>query len=97
MNEKTLKILRLALITCGASFLVLSWLCFLYIIPGFKICGNACEYWWSWIIDFPPQGPCILVCVPRNWLYKPFFVFGALAVVSEIIVEFLRILSERRV
>ena len=60
----------------GASFLTVSFMCFHYIIPGFWSCGSACEYWWSWLIDFPRQGGCILMCVSRNTLYKPFFLIG---------------------
>lgn len=68
------------LIVAGTVSLVFSYLFFINIIgiPIFNICGSACEWWWSWLINFPPQGACIEICIMRNSLYKPFFVIGVI-------------------
>ena len=70
--------LSIIFICVGTISLVVSYLFFINIfgIPFFNICGSACEWWWSFIIDIPPQGACIEVCIMRNWLYKPLFVIG---------------------
>ena len=75
----------------GIGFLIVSLLCFFYIIPGFWSCGSACEYWWSWLIDFPRQEICILMCVSRNPLYKPFFLIGTVVVTFTFLVGFYRL------
>jgi hypothetical protein len=74
------------LIGVGVGFLIVSFLCFLYIIPGFWSCGSPCEYWWSWLIDFPRSEECAAVCVSRNSLYKPFFLIGLVVIASTILV-----------
>ncbi len=60
-------------------------------MPLFEICGSPCEYWWSWVIDYPPRDICILICRPRNGLYKPFFLLGlvflALALTLRVVFE----------
>jgi len=80
----------------GVGFLIVSFMCFLYIIPGFWICGSACEYWWSWLIDFPRQEICILICVSRNALYKPFFVIGLVVITFTFLVGFYRLYQRIR-
>ena len=75
----------------GVGFLIASFMCFLYIIPGFWICGSACEYWWSWLIDFPRQEICILICVSRNSLYKLFFLIGLIVITFTSLVWFYRL------
>ena len=87
--------IRLILIPVGIISLIISFLCFFYVIPGFEICGSACEYWWSWIIDFPPQGICILMCVARNWLYKPLFLIGVISIGITLVIEIFRVLKNR--
>lgn len=88
----------LIFIVLGVFFFILSYLCFRNIIPApgwlndilEKLDMNtswACEYWWSWLLDFPPQGICIALYMPRNMLYKPFFVIGIGAILIEIIRE----------
>ncbi len=83
-------IIRTILICGGVVSFVLSYLYFLNILkfPSIPIsCANACEYWWSWIVNFPPVGPCIKVCIERNFLYKPFFVIGSILLFSELFYE----------
>ena len=80
----------------GVVFLVVSFMCFLYIIPGFWNCGSACEYWWSWLIDFPRQMICILMCVSRNSLYKPFFLIGLVIVTFTFLVGLYRLYQRIR-
>ena len=80
----------------GVSFLIVSLMCFLYIIPGFWICGSACEYWWSWLIDFPRQEICILMCVSRNSLYKPFFLIGLVVITFTFLVGTYRLYRKIR-
>ena len=89
-------LLRILLICIGGLFLVLSYLFFINVIKidAFTECGSQCEYWWSWIINIPPQPICILVCVPRNALYKPFFVVGTLLIIIDICLEFFLILRK---
>ena len=74
----------LGIITLGLSYLF-----FLNIfnISIFEICGSPCEYWWSWLINFPTLGPCIVVCQPRNSLYKPFFIIGIILIILGVISE----------
>ncbi len=78
----------------GIIFLILSYLCFINVIQNsnFQICGSACEYWWSWLWNFPPQPPCILICIPRNNLYKPFFIVGLILILFELLREFIILL-----
>ncbi len=79
----------------GIIFLILSYLCFINVIQNsnFQICGSACEYWWSWLWDFPPKPPyCVAVCIPRNNLYKPFFVVGLILILLELLREFIILL-----
>ena len=90
-------ILRLIFLSTGILFLVLSYLCFIYIIPGFEICGSACEYWWSWIIDFPQQKVCIMICVSRNELYKPFMIIGGISINYEIFLEIFNIIIKEMI
>jgi len=73
----------------GIIFLILSFLCFINIIqsPLFYECGSACEYWWTWLWNFPPQPVCILVCIPRNILYKPFFILGLSLILLDLLRE----------
>ncbi len=77
MKKKLHLIIGLSLIT-NITLFIFSFLFFLNILqhPSLSICGSACEYWWSWILDIPPEPPCIEVCIQRNALYKPFFVAG---------------------
>ncbi len=82
-----INLLRIIFLSIGILFLLFSYLCFVNIIPGFEICGSACEYWWSWIIDFPIQKDCIEICVFRNELYKPFMVIGGISIICEILFE----------
>ena len=93
--KRTSFILILSLVV-GISFLIVSFMCFLYIIPGFWICGSACEYWWSWLIDFPRQEICILICVSRNSLYKPFFLIGLVVITFTFLVGFYRLYQKIR-
>lgn len=79
----------------GFSFLVVSYMCFRYIIPGFSICGSACEYWWSWIIDFPRQDACVLICIIRNSLYRPFFLVGFIFIIIAVILVPIRFYLKR--
>jgi hypothetical protein len=95
MIMSKVNLLRILLLSTGGLFLILSYLCFLYIIPGFGICGSACEYWWSWLIDFPPEGICITLCIPRNALYKPFFVIGLISIGLEILLEIVTLRQRR--
>ncbi|MHA2289037.1 MAG: hypothetical protein ACXABG_09640 [Promethearchaeota archaeon] len=78
----------------GFSFLTVSFMCFHYVIPGFWICGSACEYIWSWLIDFPHHGACILMCVSRNLLYIPFFSIGLIFTVLTIVLISFRVYRE---
>jgi len=92
-----INILRIIFLSIGILFLTLSYLCFVYIIPGFEICGSACEYWWSWIIDFPIQRDCIEICVFRNELYKPLMIFGGISIICEIILELCNIIRKKNI
>ena len=69
----------------GIIILSISYLCFVCIIPGFEICGSGCEYWWSWIIDYPTINECTAMCISRNALYKPLMIIGGLISISAII------------
>ncbi len=82
-----INILRLVFLSLGFLFLLLSYLCFFSIIPGFEICGSPCEYWWSWFINYPKQQLCAQVCVYRNVLYKPFMIIGGILIIYEILTE----------
>ncbi|MHA1725510.1 MAG: hypothetical protein ACTSXH_11790 [Promethearchaeota archaeon] len=55
----------------------------------FEICGSPCEYWWSWLINFPPRAYCILVCRPRNSLYKLFFILGLIFLSGFVAIRFM--------
>ncbi|MDX1798572.1 MAG: hypothetical protein R3255_07985 [Candidatus Lokiarchaeia archaeon] len=97
MNLLFLKIniLRIIFLNLGILFLVLSYLCFIYIIPGFEICGSLCEFWWSWIIDFPKYIACFPVCISRNGLYQPFMIFGGISIICELILEVSNIIKKK--
>jgi len=84
------------LLLVGVGFLIVSFMCFLNIIPGFWTCGSACEYWWSWLIDFPRQKICVLMCVSRNSLYKPFFLIGLVVVTFTFLVGLYRLYQRIR-
>ena len=88
--------LSVFLISIGTVSLVLSYLCFINVlgIPIFNICGSACEWWWSWLIDFPPQGACIKICIIRNSFYKPLFVIGGFLDIIGLILGALAIFSK---
>lgn len=77
----------------GIVSLVLSYLCFINVIAvlALEICGSYCEYWWSWIIPFPAETYCILICVPRNVLYKPLFIIGAISIGIEVVYEIFKL------
>jgi hypothetical protein len=85
-------ITRIALISGGSIFLILSYLCFQYIIPGFKDCGSGCEYWWSWIIPTSNREGCLAVCVDRNALYRPFMLIGIILLFIEFLFELLSLI-----
>ncbi len=99
MNQKkTINIIRIALLASCILPLVLSYLFFINALPmeGFEMCGSMCEYWWSWIINFPPQGICPAVCVPRNQLYQPFFLIGVCVIPIEIVFEIYLLIRKSR-
>ncbi len=88
--------IRLTLLSSGIACLIFSYLCFINLIQiaPFETCGSACEYWWSWIINFPPQGICILICVPRNSLYKLLFLIGCFLISIEFLMELMLLTKE---
>ena len=94
LSISKINILRIIFLSIGILFLLLSYLCFVYIIHGFEICGSYCEYWWSWIIDFPKQKYCLMVCVSRNELYKPLMIIGGISIIGEILFEIRNILRK---
>jgi hypothetical protein len=89
LNFSDKNITRTTLISSGIIFLILSYLCFKYIIPGFKVCGSGCEYWWTWIIPSSLRDGCLAVCIDRNGLYRPFMVIGAIMLLIEFFFELL--------
>ncbi|MFX0020784.1 MAG: hypothetical protein ACFE9S_00540 [Candidatus Hermodarchaeota archaeon] len=97
MNSRFKKIntVRIVFLNLGILFLIFSYLCFIYIIPGFEICGSACEFWWSWIIDLPKYADCIEMCIIRNELYKPFMIIGGISIICEIVFEVLNIMKKK--
>ena len=96
--KKPINVIRIVLLASGTLFLVFSYLFFINTLPieGFEMCGSACEYWWSWIIDFPLQGICHLACVPRNILYRPFFIVGCVLIAIDIVLEIYLLVSKSR-
>ena len=92
MKFSATNITRTTLIGGGIIFLLLSYLCFEYIIPGFKLCGSGCEYWWSWIIPSSRSDVCLAVCIDRNGLYRPFMVIGAIMLLIEFFFELLSLI-----
>ena len=94
LSISKINILRIIFLSIGILFLLFSYLCFVYIIPGFEICGSYCEYWWSWIIDFPKQKYCLMVCVSRNELYKPLMIIGGIIIICEILFEIRNIIRK---
>jgi hypothetical protein len=97
MNSRVLKIyiVRIIFLNLGILFFFLSFLCFIYVIPGFVICGSSCEFWWSWIIDYPKLTECIHMCVNRNELYKPFMIIGGILVICDLIFEVSNIMKKK--
>jgi len=93
LKKKHKTILRIIFHCTGVIILVISYLCFINMMQNslFTICGSACEYWWSWIVNLPPQGICIALCVPRNWLYKPLFLIGCCWIIFGILIEIINI------
>ncbi|MHA2337670.1 MAG: hypothetical protein ACXACX_10210 [Candidatus Hodarchaeales archaeon] len=81
------KVFRTVALSLGSIFLILSYLCFQYIIPGFKICGSMCDFWWTWIFPSSHMNECAAVCVWRNVLYQPFMIFGFFLLFFEIFYE----------
>jgi hypothetical protein len=82
-----MNLFRLITLGSGSLLLVLSYLCFQGIIPGNKICGSGCEYWWTWIIPSSRRNECLAVCVWRNALYQPFMMVGFSLIFLEFIYE----------
>ena len=83
--------------SCGVLSLFLSYLCFINIIQISIFespCSYPCEYWWSWLWDFPPLPPCQIECQPRNILYKPLFVIGPCFIIISIIYCICKCLGE---
>ena len=87
--------IRLTLLSIGIVFLIVSYLCFQNVIqiPDLEICGG-CDWWWSFIIDFPPHDFCLAVCVPRNALYQPLFILGVIVTSFEILLELHQLLHK---
>jgi len=92
MRISKTNLFRLIIICTGILFLVLSYLCFIYVIPGFEICGSGCDYWWTWIFKFHHRKTCLEMCISRNELYKPFMVIGGGLIIFEMIFEIINVL-----
>lgn len=88
--------IRITLLSIGFSILIISYLCFQNIIqiPKLEFCGSACDWWWSFVIEFPPRGACIAVCIPRNSLYRPLFILGFIIIGIEILLEIHQVLHK---
>ena len=95
-NLSRINKIRLTLLSIGIGLLIVSNLCFHNVIqiPNLEICGSGCDWWWSFIIDFPPHDFCLAVCVPRNALYQPLFILGVIVISFEILLELHKLLHK---